>query len=440
MTRHRSAHGDPDRPLRVAQLANFVGPTSGGLRTVVEALGSGHLHSGTARLLIVPGPESRENAAVGLDRRVSVGGPTLPGSRGDYHVLWTRRQVAELLERFRPDLIEVHDQTTLAWVARWARRHGVLSVLFAHERLDLVAAETLPVAAGIPAMLLRQWSARLADDFDAVVCASAYAAQPFIETGAQVHRIPFGVDLETFHPDRTPDGPLPWREGTMRLICVGRLHAEKVPAVALDVLAALRADGVDAELAMVGSGPLETPLRDRARRQGLPVHFLGHQSDRHRLAGMIASADVALAPCARETFALSALEAMATGTPVVVSDIGASRELLAPRAGAAAGSAPEMAAAARALAEDPGAGMAARARAEQFSWTITVQRVQALEAQLVGASLAGGRIRAARLVPARLRAAGVTVRSRAAALPVAVRTRELIPRQRPRLGRHRSPR
>ena len=42
--------------MRIAQLANFVGPTSGGMRTAVRALGRGYREAGAARLLVVPGP------------------------------------------------------------------------------------------------------------------------------------------------------------------------------------------------------------------------------------------------------------------------------------------------------------------------------------------------------------------------------------------------
>ncbi len=41
---------------RIAQLANFIGPASGGMKTAVERLGRGYVESGAQRLLVVPGP------------------------------------------------------------------------------------------------------------------------------------------------------------------------------------------------------------------------------------------------------------------------------------------------------------------------------------------------------------------------------------------------
>jgi alpha-1,6-mannosyltransferase len=41
--------------MRVAHLANFYGPTSGGLRTAMHAIGAGYLARGHEVLLVVPG-------------------------------------------------------------------------------------------------------------------------------------------------------------------------------------------------------------------------------------------------------------------------------------------------------------------------------------------------------------------------------------------------
>ena len=41
--------------MRIVQLANFVGPSSGGMKTAVGALGAGYVTAGVERLLVVPG-------------------------------------------------------------------------------------------------------------------------------------------------------------------------------------------------------------------------------------------------------------------------------------------------------------------------------------------------------------------------------------------------
>jgi alpha-1,6-mannosyltransferase len=68
----------------------------------------------------------------------------------------------------------------------------------------------------------------------------------------------------------------------------------------------------------------------QAQARGLPVRFLRHISDRGVLARLLATADVVIAPGPVETFGLSALEALASGTPVVVSSRSALPDIVGP--------------------------------------------------------------------------------------------------------------
>jgi alpha-1,6-mannosyltransferase len=66
--------------------------------------------------------------------------------------------------------------------------------------------------------------------------------------------------------------------------------------VALDTLATLLRAGVRSELLLVGDGPLAPVLHQRVQADGLPVQFLGHLTDRARLARLVAAADVCISP------------------------------------------------------------------------------------------------------------------------------------------------
>ena len=72
------------------------------------------------------------------------------------------------------------------------------------------------------------------------------------------------------------------------------------------------------------------------RPRDLPVDFTGFIGCRDTVASILASADVALAPGPHETFGLAALEALACGTPAVVSRTSALAEILTADSGAAA--------------------------------------------------------------------------------------------------------
>ncbi|WP_233513728.1 glycosyltransferase [Micromonospora craterilacus] len=121
-----------------------------------------------------------------------------------------------------------------------------------------------------------------------------------------------------------------------------------------------------------GDGPRRVALARRAA--GLPVTFTGFLPDRNRLAALMASADVVLAPGPVETFGLAGLEALACGTPVVVNAASALPEVVGPAGVAAYGSPASFAeAVGRVLARpEQDRRRAARDRAEQFRWSASV--------------------------------------------------------------------
>src|SRR5579859_8195994 len=120
--------------LRIVRVANFVTPTSGGLRTALRRLGGGYLEAGHQPVLIVPGPEAGDEETE-QGRVITLPGPVVPGT-GGYRVLRDRARVAATLEAVRPDRLEVSDRTTLRWTGRWAREHEVPAAMVSHESLD----------------------------------------------------------------------------------------------------------------------------------------------------------------------------------------------------------------------------------------------------------------------------------------------------------------
>jgi alpha-1,6-mannosyltransferase len=159
------------------------------------------------------------------------------------------------------------------------------------------------------------------------------------------------------------------------LVMCSRLSVEKRPGTALDALDALLRRGRRAVLVVAGDGPLRPRLEQRARERGLPVTFLGHLSDRSALGALQASADVCLAPGPAETFGLAALEAMASGTPVVASTSSALPEVIGTAGATAADHGEAFADAVELLLArpEPARRDAARARAECFGWGAAVE-------------------------------------------------------------------
>jgi alpha-1,6-mannosyltransferase len=363
--------------VRVVQLANFVSPTSGGIRTVLDRLRAGYAAAGHEPVLVVPGPRDEVEGHPHGDV-VRVAAPRIPGT-GGYRLILDVGRVRRLLDGLAPDRVEVHDRATLRAAGTWARAHGTPAAVVVHERLDRLAALHLPWVVR-PAQAARRDDAAVAARFDAVVAPSRWAAAGFGAGGAEVRVVPWGVELDRFTPGR--------RSAVLRrrllagaqvlVVLVCRLSPEKRPEVAVDGLAALRARGVDARLVVAGTGAAAAAVRRRAA--GHPVTFLGHVASRDDVADLLAAADVAVCPGPVETFGLAALEALASGTPVVAARSGAVAELLDDACGRAVyGRGGAVAAAVTSLlAEGQAARGAARAAAERHPWSRAVDRMLGL--------------------------------------------------------------
>ncbi|MEB3982552.1 glycosyltransferase [Mycobacterium sp. 663a-19] len=354
--------------MRVAQVANFYGPRSGGLRTAVDRLGAEYCAAGHEVFLIVPGARAECIRLPTGVVRITLPARLIPFT-GGYRAVrpWPVKRV---LESLKPDALEVSDRLTLRSLGPWGREHGANTVMISHERLDRLVGQILPHR---PAERFADFAnRRTAANYDTVVCTTGFAREEFDRIGAtNTVTVPLGVDLHTFHPRR--HSHLVRRRWAapeqILLVHCGRLSVEKRVDRSIDALGALCHAGVDARLVVAGEGPLRARLQRQAAR--LPIDFTGFIDDRHAVAGLLATADVTLAPGPHETFGLAALESLACGTPAVVSRTSALTEIVTPDSGALADNDPfAIARAVGAIVNrpEPYRRSSARRRAEDFTW------------------------------------------------------------------------
>ncbi len=368
--------------MRIVQVANFVTPTSGGLRTALVQLAAGYAQRGHDVVQVLP---AQSDSVAGTDwgRQVFLRAPSLPGT--GYRVLASPRRVQRVISSIGADVLEVHDRTTLRGLGMWARAHRIPTVAISHERVDRWLHQWLPGQLPLLAMADRS-NATLAAGFDTIVCTTDWAAEEFRRLGVtHLETIPLGVDHDAFRPRLTP------RSGDrVRLVMVSRLSREKQPEIAVEAVRELMRRGVNVHLSVAGDGPARRHLQERGA--GLPIEWLGFVSDRAQLAALLRDADVALAPGPVETFGLAALEALSCGTPVVVNWRSALPAVIGAAGRVSAGSGFTYATSVQELLSVPEGlrRLAARARAEEFSWGATVDAFLALhrKAQLGNPSLA----------------------------------------------------
>lgn len=233
-------------------------------------------------------------------------------------------RIVRELARFRPHVMHAVGPVALGvWSLLAARALAIPSVASYHTELPEYARRYgYPELEGPAWRLLR--AAHGLADLNLVpsrTTRDALVARGFRITGLWRG----GVDPERFHPrkrslamrERLAGG----RVDRPLLLTVGRLGAEKN----LHSLAPVLAEMPGVRLAFVGDGPERARLERSFR--GLPAAFAGFLSG-EELAAAYASADVFVMPSTTETLGFVALEAMASGLPVVAADAGGVRDLV----------------------------------------------------------------------------------------------------------------
>lgn len=131
-----------------------------------------------------------------------------------------------------------------------------------------------------------------------------------------------GLDMSCL-PARISSGPPP------RLICVGRLSAEKGQIGLLEAFSEVRDRGIATQLVLVGDGPERELIERRCAALGLEhlVSFKGRLDEPATLAE-IACADLLVVPSFMEGLPVVLMEAMALGVPVVASRVAGVPELI----------------------------------------------------------------------------------------------------------------
>ena len=172
---------------------------------------------------------------------------------------------------------------------------------------------------------------------------------------AQAYVVPMGAWIDRV-PTTPPDG---FRR--RRLVFLGHLVARQGVRTLLDALSTLGDVAAD----VIGTGPLETELREHAKRADLPITFHGYVADHREVERLLSRSSVAVAPYGQtdETFTRFAdpgkLKAyLAAGLPIVLTDVPPNARELVSEAGA------------EVVADDPAAlaGAISRALASPEQW------------------------------------------------------------------------
>ena len=363
-------------PLRIALVAEDYYPQVGGVPEHVHHLareldGLGHSTTIVTSNMGEQGAGSREPKEHTDVRRI---GTSLViyanGGVARITVGWRLTARFEALfrkERF--DIVHVHGglNPTLGLVApRAAWRAGIPVVATFHT--------WFPRSIGL--RILRRPFQRMLDRHAATIAVSSAAQEAMARYfTAPWEIIPNGVDTTFFSPGLRP-------AGEPRLLWLGRIEPRNDLGTVLAAMPQILARHPGAHLTVVGDGPWRSRMERAARSLGTSVQFAGYANGGR--PGYYRGADMYLCPTTRASFGVTLLEAMACGTPLVVSDIPAFRDL-AEQSGAVfapPGDADGWARAVNSLIDDSGRRgwmvQAGRKIAERHAWPLVAERVLAV--------------------------------------------------------------
>jgi phosphatidyl-myo-inositol alpha-mannosyltransferase len=299
-----------------------------------------------------------------------------------------RWRLEELFRAGDYDIVHVHGglAPTLGLAGPWAAwRAGIPVVATFHSWF----------ARSIACRVFRRPLQKVLDRHAATIAVS----QPVVDANSRYFRadweiIPNGVDTDFFRPG----GREPALTEQPRLLFLGRIEPRNGLGTLLDAMPLILARYPQAVLTVAGDGPWRSYYERRARELGASVRFAG-QVFRDRPA-YYGSADLYLCPTTIASFGVTLLEAMACGTPMIVSDnvgfrsvIAGGREALLIRKDDPTA----WAEATIALLGDPGRRAAmSRAgvrKAARFSWpTIAQMELAVYERVLARSARAAGRL------------------------------------------------
>ena len=323
--------------MKTVHLTNAWHPRSGGIATFYRALLDAAERRQHDIRLIVPSSESRVETVGRHGTIYHLAAPIAPFNP-DYRILYPLRSllpagdIVRILDRERPDLIEVCDKYTHIYVGSLlrTRRHPLLRfrpavVGLSCERMDENAAAYLSAGSYLRTLtqLYLRWLYFPSCDHHIAVSEHTASELRAVAAGHKVTRgvwiLPMGADTNLFSPSRRqthtrrhwlsiagapPDGFL--------LLYAGRLAPEKNVGLLADTMKRLPPDRF--RLIVAGDGilrkALEKQLADRAV-------FLGHVSDKSALADLYANCDLFLHPNPAEPFGIAPLEAMASGLTLI---------------------------------------------------------------------------------------------------------------------------
>jgi len=238
------------------------------------------------------------------------------------------RRLLQLIREFRPHILHTHTAKagavgrSAALLAGRDRPNAVVHTFHGH----VLRGYFNPIVT----RTFRQVERQLARTTDALIAVSPQVRDDLVALGVapseKISVVRLGLDLDV-RTAAQPDARKTVREALgvdpdrFLVGWLGRMTEVKRVDELLRAFSRLRRRGVDAELVLVGDGPLSGEMRELAKELGIAgrCHFAGYRED---VGSLYAALDVVALTSANEGTPVTLIEALAAGVPVVATDVG----------------------------------------------------------------------------------------------------------------------
>lgn len=316
---------EPIRILRVIARLNMGGPA-----IHVANLAAGLETRGYSTTLVAGSLARGEDSMAFVAERLGVKVVDVPDMQREvapFHDVRSIRRLTSIMRAERPHVLHTHTAKAgalaraAALAAGDARPPIVVHTFHGHVLKGYFGPGRTA--------FFKQVERQLARYADVLIAVSPEVRDELVEHGiAPAEKftvIRLGIPLEARLGDETAD--LDYRalygipRDTFVVGWVGRMTGVKDTDAVLEIVRTTRERGIDAVLCMVGDGPDRQRLEQVAHDLGIArsTYFVGYQTD---VAGYYRLFDAFVLPSVNEGTPVSAIEALASGTPVVATRVG----------------------------------------------------------------------------------------------------------------------
>ncbi len=323
--------------MKIIDVAEFYAEKGGGVKTYINQKLEAGKKYGHEIIVIAPGPEDKVEEKSG-GKVVWIKGPAMPVDPR-YYILYREKAVHEILDSEQPDVVEGSSPWTGGWfAARW--KGNVVKTFIFHQDPVAVYPQTffghLLGTNFVDKLFFWYWAylKKLSNHYDSTIVSGKWLAEKL--NGFNIKRpipVPFGIDKDQFCPDNRNEE---LRRELLRkcdvsetgnlLVTISRSHPEKRLGMLLKAFKQLSRKEKDMAYVIFGDGPLNKLIQYKAKK--IPhVHLAGYIEDRDYISSALASADVMVHGSIAETYGLVIAEAICSGLPVVVPNMGGAFDL-----------------------------------------------------------------------------------------------------------------